>query len=538
MSPRTSKHRATKKLAQRQVTQQPAAYKSRVKPISRRHPAAAKHPRRSFMTAAIKVMLESRKEHPGKPDPLVGAVLVNPDGNIIAEAHRGHYGAGDHGEFSLLEKSGKRIPAGSTLYVTLEPCTKRGDGKTPCADRIIEARIPHVVIGIIDRNPDIDGRGVEKLKRAGIKVDFFDEDLVQEIQDQNSDFLKDQEERAARLKSMQLRSPSREELRRVSEASVDDFSKEAIRAYLRETGKHYRLPSARLWSEFRKLGFLSEGNNKKDFIPTVAGLILFAERPHDFLPQCRIKASVFVGSPSDSTSLEKSKEQLDITGPLFTQVTGALKLFHRSVQTVPRISGAIRENVPEYPPKVIREAIVNALVHRDYQVGATVFFQMYRDRIVIRSPGGPVEPLTIDMFPDGVRGKSYWRNPKLAQAAFEMNLMEQLGLGVSNMPARLLEWGLRGPAFTTDGGFFVLTLYGREATSLRIRTGQAILGQLNRRQLQLLDLFDQRSALTSPEWARAAKITRQTAKTDLDRLCELDVVQKVGTGKSTSYRAR
>jgi pyrimidine deaminase RibD-like protein len=137
------------------------------------------------MIAAIKAMLESRSERRKKADPLVGAVLVRPDGKSI-EAHRGHFGSGDHGEFSLLEKSGERMPAGSTLYVTLEPCSKRGDGKTPCADRVVAAGIQHVVIGIHDPNPDIYGRGKEKLKRGGVEVDFFDDDLAQQIRNYNS----------------------------------------------------------------------------------------------------------------------------------------------------------------------------------------------------------------------------------------------------------------------------------------------------------------------------------------------------------------
>ena len=318
MSPGASKHRGTKTRPRRREPQQSA----RPNATSDRALAGVKHPHRAFMTAAIKAMLESRSENPKKKDPLVGAVLVFPDGTSI-EAHRGNWGTGDHGEFSLLEKSGARIPAGSTLYVTLEPCSKRGDGKTPCADRILDARIPHVVIGIRDPNPDIYGRGEEKLKRENIQVDFFDEDLAQQIRDFNSGFLKEQEERAEHFKSMQLKSPSREENRCVAEASADDFSVDAIRAYLKATKKDYKVPSTPLWSEFKKLGFLSEGNSKKDFIPTVAGLVLFAARPHVFLPQCRIKANVFVGSPNDSTFVEKSKEQLDITGPLFTQVTAA-----------------------------------------------------------------------------------------------------------------------------------------------------------------------------------------------------------------------
>jgi predicted HTH transcriptional regulator len=119
---------------------------------------------------------------------------------------------------------------------------------------------------------------------------------------------------------MRLKSPSLEENIRKPEASLADFSREAIREYLDKTRKAFKVPSSALWSEFKKRGFLSEGS-EKDFIPTVAGLVLFAERPHVFLPQRRIKANVFVGSPSESTFVEKSKEQFDITGPLFTQVT-------------------------------------------------------------------------------------------------------------------------------------------------------------------------------------------------------------------------
>jgi predicted HTH transcriptional regulator len=142
------------------------------------------------------------------------------------------------------------------------------------------------------------------------------------------------------------------------------------------------------------------------------------------------------------------------------------------------------------------------------------------------------------MFPYEVRDTSIPRNPKIAQAASEMHLMDARGFGVSSMPARLREWGLGDPNFAVDRGFFVVTLYGREATSLRIRVDQGTLEKMNGRQLQLLDLFDQRNILTSPEWARIGKITRQTAKTDLDLLSRLGVVQRVGTGKSTSYRAR
>src|SRR5947209_8466452 len=71
---------------------------------------------RSFMRLAIDEMLLSRSGSRSKTDPLVGAVLVNSVGRVLARAHRGKYGAGDHGEFSLFEKLDATVPVDCTLY--------------------------------------------------------------------------------------------------------------------------------------------------------------------------------------------------------------------------------------------------------------------------------------------------------------------------------------------------------------------------------------------------------------------------------------
>src|SRR2546421_5513509 len=128
--------------------------KRRLDQSGRRESAPVRPPSRKFMREASKEMLQSKPEHAGKADPMVGAVLVDRAGKIIGRAHRGKYGTGDHGEFTLLEKAGVRAPSDAVLYVTLEPCTKRGPRKTPCADRIIASGIKHVVIGIKDPNPE------------------------------------------------------------------------------------------------------------------------------------------------------------------------------------------------------------------------------------------------------------------------------------------------------------------------------------------------------------------------------------------------
>jgi ATP-dependent DNA helicase RecG len=235
--------------------------------------------------------------------------------------------------------------------------------------------------------------------------------------------------------------------------------------------------------------------------------------------------------------VEQSLEQRDLCGPLAKQLRDALSFFDRHVRKVQRLESGERRLDPEYPPNVVREAIVNALVHRDYQTGSHVFFQMFRDRILVRSPGGPVEPLTIDMFPFDVRVPTA-RNPKIAQAAYEFGLMESRGYGVRNMPQRLREWGLRDPQFAVDQGFFVVTLFGREVTPLRTRLTPEELAGLNTRQLRLLDVLDRKRVITSPEWAKLAPATRQTAKKDLDLFEKMGIVVRQGSGNMTSYRVR
>ena len=101
------------------------------------------------------------------PNPAVGAVLVS-GGKIVARGH--HRQAGKpHAELECLARFKKGVPRGSTLFVTLEPCSTRGR-TGPCTEAIIRSGVKSIVIGATDPNPRHQGRGLELLRRAGIEV--------------------------------------------------------------------------------------------------------------------------------------------------------------------------------------------------------------------------------------------------------------------------------------------------------------------------------------------------------------------------------
>ena len=121
-----------------------------------------------YMLLAIEQARRSSDGTPEAPTPRVGAIVVK-DSEILACAYRGESAPGDHAEFVALERKLRdRDLSGATVYTTLEPCTDRAPGKTPCAFRLISRGVQRVVIGVLDPNPTILGRGWLALQDAGI----------------------------------------------------------------------------------------------------------------------------------------------------------------------------------------------------------------------------------------------------------------------------------------------------------------------------------------------------------------------------------
>ncbi len=141
----------------------------------------------TFARMAIEEARKSVSESDGRPRPKVGAVVVK-NGQVLSSAHRGEHSA-CHAEYIALEKKlSDGFVAGATVYTTLEPCTTRNHPKIPCAERLIERRVARVVIGMLDPDNKISGRGQRRLRKAGIVTEFFSHDLMTEVEEMNREF--------------------------------------------------------------------------------------------------------------------------------------------------------------------------------------------------------------------------------------------------------------------------------------------------------------------------------------------------------------
>lgn len=142
---------------------------------------------RAMMERAVALAAQCVSES-GRVSPKVGAIVVR-DGVVLGAAYRSEMKAGEHAEYTLLERKLRGISLeGATLYSTLEPCTHRNHPKISCTDRVIERGLKRVVIGTLDPNQTIRGLGELRLQDAGVEITRFEPDLVVQLRELNREF--------------------------------------------------------------------------------------------------------------------------------------------------------------------------------------------------------------------------------------------------------------------------------------------------------------------------------------------------------------
>lgn len=158
--------------------------------------------------------------------------------------------------------------------------------------------------------------------------------------------------------------------------------------------------------------------------PTVGGLLLFGINPERFLPQAGISFAHFSGCEIDADL----KDKKFFGGSLPRQVDNALAAIQANIPLASTIQGAKRVEAPHYPPKVFRELLVNACVHRNYSItGAQIRVFLFQDRIEFISPGRLPNTVTIEKL---IVGTSYARNPLLVRFMENLGYMDRLGRGL------------------------------------------------------------------------------------------------------------
>jgi ATP-dependent DNA helicase RecG len=189
-------------------------------------------------------------------------------------------------------------------------------------------------------------------------------------------------------------------------------------------------------------------------LPTVAGILLFGKEPHRVLRQSGITAVRFKGEEMDY----EAEDRKNVRGTLPEQVNDALRFVSRNTKTSSVMNGTRREDLPEYPVSAVREAVVNAVVHRNYSIqGSEIRLFIFKDRLEVRSPGKLPNAASIEKIEVGC---SAVRNPILVEFMQHYGYVEKTGLGIPlKIIRQMLQHNGKKPELVETDEEFCVTLF-------------------------------------------------------------------------------
>jgi ATP-dependent DNA helicase RecG len=262
---------------------------------------------------------------------------------------------------------------------------------------------------------------------------------------------------------------------------------------------------------------------------TVAGVLLFGRNPQRWLPQSGAVLVRFAGTePAGSASPPGYMRREEISGPVGHVVERLWNAIWEEVRHESVISGLKREERPEYPPFAVREAIVNAVAHRDYRLsGRRIEVRMFDDRMEIISPGGLPGHITLD----NIVQEHFSRNPRLVKGLYYGGFIEELGLGIDRMIDEMIQAGHPAPHFEAHPFTFKVTL-----RNVRERPASKWAQSLNERQIKALDYLQEHGRITNREYQNLSPdVTPETLRLDLADMVDKGVLLRIGDKKGTYY---
>lgn len=261
----------------------------------------------------------------------------------------------------------------------------------------------------------------------------------------------------------QQRGTFRAELRPVSGAKQSDLDHRRLRDYFARV-RQQDVPRDDDTAAWQALLINTEIMTEEGV--TVGGLLLFGTTPNRFLPQGGIDAAAFEGGQKDYAA----RERASLRGPMTPLLAAdgslvenglaeqALDFVRRNLPATAALVGARRVERPVYPPEVLREGIVNALIHRDYLLTSTdIELAIYSDRLEIVSPGRLPNGITPERMRTGCRAA---RNQLLKDVMRDYGYLEHMGMGVPRKIVRgMKQHNGTEPALLAEQEQFVLRLF-------------------------------------------------------------------------------
>jgi ATP-dependent DNA helicase RecG len=310
----------------------------------------------------------------------------------------------------------------------------------------------------------------------------------------------------------------------VSAVGIDDLRPELLRQFL-----HARLGCSRvnLATSARDLGLTTADGRIR-----LATLLTFGKDPQRQNRRFGIVVSRFEGSVDSDARLRDKRE---LSGPLPVLVAHADQRIYDEMRRDAVVRGLVREEVPEYPPVALREALVNAVGHRDYSLrGAAVEVRLYDDAVEVESPGTLAGYVTVE----NLREAQYSRNERIMDALQRLGLVEEAGQGIDRMIAEMEDALLDPPQFEERSSSFVVRLRGGSVFAAEDRLWVSQFGRLElSADAKVVLVFARRTgAITNEQLRRLRPLDRETSRETLQDLVTRGLLEAFGRGRGTGYR--